>query len=155
LAAQGISVPLFVKRGYHIHYGTRDGAELKHLVIDAEIGYVLAPMPTAIRLTTGAELTQQASHPRYGQLTAAESVARKLFPLGKPLDASPWMGGRPCMPDMKPVIGAVRRLPGLWSAFGHGHQGFTLGPITGKLLSQMMDGETPEIDMHPYRVERF
>lgn len=155
LATQGVSVPLFVKRGYHMHYGTRDGAELKHWLMDAETGYLLAPMQAGIRLTTGAELAQHASAPRYQQLEAAEAVAREFFPLGERLDPEPWMGGRPCMPDMKPVIGPVRKLPGLWSAFGHGHQGFTLGPATGKLLGQMMDGETPDIDMRPYRMERF
>lgn len=155
LATQGISVPLFVKRGYHMHYATRPGAELKHWLMDAETGYLLAPMQTGIRLTTGAELAQQTDLPRYQQLEAAEAVAREFFPLGERLDAEPWMGGRPCMPDMKPVIGPVRKLQGLWSAFGHGHQGFTLGPATGRLLSQMMDGETPDIDMRPYRMERF
>ena len=65
------------------------------------------------------------------------------------------MGARPCTPDMKPVIGPAPDLPGLWLAFGHGHQGFTMGPITGRLLGQMMDGETTEVDMAPYRADRF
>lgn len=155
LAAQGITVPLFVKRGYHMHYAARPGAELKHWLMDAETGYLLAPMKAGIRLTTGAELALQSDQPHYQQLEAAEAVARTFFPLGERLDPSPWLGARPCLPDMKPIIGPARKLPGLWLAFGHGHQGFTLGPATGKLLSQMMDGETPDIDMRPYRLERF
>lgn len=155
MATQGISPPLFVKRGYHMHYGTRKGAKLNNWLIDAENGYLLAPMQAGIRLTSGAELARYDSRPCYKQLEAAEALARKLFPLGERLDPKPWMGGRPCMPDMKPVIGPVPKQPGLWAAFGHGHQGFTLGPVTGKLLSQMMDGETSEVDMTPYRVDRF
>lgn len=155
LEQQGLSVPLFVKRGYHMHYGRSGGARLRHWVMDAETGYLLAPMRAGIRLTTGAELAPQNAAPHYQQLAAAEAVARRLFPLGDRLDPSPWMGARPCTPDMKPIIGPAPDRPGLWLAFGHGHQGFTLGPITGKLLGQMMDGAPTDVDMAPYRVDRF
>ena len=155
LARQGLRVPQFVKRGYHMHYGSRDGAQLHHWIMDAETGYLLAPMRAGIRLTTGAELARQQDAPHPQQLDAAERAARRLFPLGDRLDPHPWMGARPCTPDMKPIIGPAPGLPGLWLAFGHGHQGFTLGPVTGKLLGQMMDGEDTEVDMAPYRADRF
>ncbi|WP_133490410.1 FAD-binding oxidoreductase [Alcanivorax sp. 24] len=155
LSRQGLSVPLFVKRGYHMHYGAKEQTRLRHWIMDAEIGYLLAPMRAGIRLTTGAELARHDAGPRYQQLAAAEAVARQLFPLGERLDPRPWMGARPCTPDMKPVIGPAPDLPGLWLAFGHGHQGFTLGPITGKLIARMLDGETPDVDMTPYRADRF
>ncbi|QTF91011.1 FAD-binding oxidoreductase [Halomonas sp. BM-2019] len=151
----GVSVPLFVKRGYHMHYSAEGGAALNHWVMDAEKGFLLEPMRAGIRLTTGAELADLDSPPQYRQLAAAEKVARKLFPLGKRRDSQPWKGARPCMPDMKPVIGPAPGKEGLWMAIGHGHQGFTLGPVTGKLLAQMMDGETPDVDMTPFRADRF
>ena len=155
LAQLGIKVPLFVKRGYHMHYSTEQGATLNHWVMDAEKGFLLEPMRAGIRLTTGAELADLNASPRYKQLDAAERAARSLFPLGKRRDAEPWKGARPCMPDMKPIIGPATGKRGLWLAFGHGHQGFTLGPATGELLAQMIDGETPAIDMQPFSVERF
>ncbi|MBB3140792.1 NAD(P)/FAD-dependent oxidoreductase [Halomonas organivorans] len=151
----GLSVPLFVKRGYHMHYGSADEAHLNHWVMDAEVGYLLAPMQAGIRLTTGAELERLEAPPHLAQLAAAESRARQLYPLGERLDAEPWKGARPCTPDMKPVIGPVPGQRGLWCAFGHGHQGFTLGPATGELLAQMIDGEPPSIAMEPFRVDRF
>ena len=151
----GIRVPLFVKRGYHMHYSTEQGASLNHWVMDAERGFLLEPMRAGIRLTTGAELADLNAPPKYKQLAAAERAARNLFPLGKRRDAEPWKGARPCMPDMKPVIGPAPDKDGLWLAFGHGHQGFTLGPATGELLAQMMDGEAPAIDMTPFAVDRF
>ncbi|MFP1678277.1 NAD(P)/FAD-dependent oxidoreductase [Alloalcanivorax sp. C16-2] len=155
LRQQGLQVPLFVKRGYHMHYDAQDGARLHHWIMDAETGYLLAPMRAGIRLTTGAELARQDATPHYRQLDAAEAVARRLFPLGERRDPRPWLGARPCTPDMKPIIGPAPGLPGLWLAFGHGHQGFTLGPVTGKLISQMMDGENTNVDMTPYRADRF
>jgi len=39
--------------------------------------------------------------------------------------------------------------------FGHGHQGFTLGPVTGRLLAESMVGETPAVDILPFRPDRF
>ena len=59
------------------------------------------------------------------------------------------------MPDMLPVIGKAPRHPGLWFDFGHQHHGLTLGPATGRLLAEMMTGETPFADPRPYAAERF
>jgi D-amino-acid dehydrogenase len=58
------------------------------------------------------------------------------------------------MPDMLPVIGAAPRHPGLWLHFGHGHQGFTLGPATGRLLAETMSGEVPFVPAAPFRPGR-
>ncbi|ALM52795.1 NAD(P)/FAD-dependent oxidoreductase [Halomonas huangheensis] len=150
-----LSIPLFVKRGYHMHYEHPANKRLCHWVMDAEVGYLLAPMQGGIRLTTGAELERLDAPPHVRQLAAAERTARSLFPMGERLESQPWKGARPCTPDMKPIIGPVPGQDGLWLACGHGHQGFTLGPATGKLLTQMIEGETPDVDMHPFRVDRF
>jgi D-amino-acid dehydrogenase len=70
-------------------------------------------------------------------------LARELFPLAGRLEPEPWMGCRPYLPDMVPVIGKGERHQGLWFAFGHAHHGFTLGPVTGRLLAEMMTSEEP------------
>jgi D-amino-acid dehydrogenase len=156
LKALGYRLPTFVKRGYHMHYAAPDDQRLHYSLLDAEVGYILAPMRTGIRLTTGAELERLDSPPHHEQLAAAERVARELYPaLGERLDAEPWKGARPCLPDMKPVIGPAPRHAGLWFAFGHGHQGFTLGPVTGRVIAEMMEGETPVVEMSPFRADRF
>ncbi|WP_085918522.1 NAD(P)/FAD-dependent oxidoreductase [Halomonas sp. CSM-2] len=155
LKGLGYRFPTFVKRGYHMHYATQAPARLQYWLMDAEVGYLLAPMNAGIRLTTGAELDRLESPAHEGQLSAAESAARRIFPLAERLDEAAWKGARPCLPDMKPVIGPAPRHKGLWLAFGHGHQGFTLGPATGYLLADMMEGKTPAIDMAPFRAERF
>jgi len=156
MAKLGHPVPLFVKRGYHMHYASADeNAHLNHWIMDAETGFLLEPMRAGIRLTTGAELADLEAPPRFKQLKAAEAAARRIYPLGERRDPEPWKGARPCLPDMKPIIGPAPGQEGLWLAFGHGHQGFTLGPVTGLLLSQMMAGETPEVDMAPFSATRF
>jgi D-amino-acid dehydrogenase len=151
----GYRLPLFVKRGYHMHYGTEDGAKLNQLILDAEVGYVLAPMARGIRLTTGAEFAMRDAAPTPIQLGRAERAAHELFPLGQRLDPEPWKGARPCTPDMMPIIGKAPRHEGLFVGVGHAHHGFTLGPATGELLAQAMTKEATAIDIKPFGMERF
>lgn len=148
----GHRVPMVRKRGYHRHYG--GGATLNQPVMDAGFGYVLAPMAKGLRITTGAQLTGPDAPPTPVQLGRAEAAARGLLDLGTAVEADPWFGTRPCMPDMLPVIGALNGHRGLWAHFGHGHQGFTLGPVTGRLLAERMSGETPLVDVTPFQPGR-
>ncbi|PYE29075.1 glycine/D-amino acid oxidase-like deaminating enzyme [Rhizobium sp. PP-F2F-G38] len=152
----GYRYPLAVKRGYHMHYGTQEGERLNNWVLDAEKGYFLAPMLRGIRLTTGAEFATRDAPKTPVQLARAERVARDFFPLAERRDEEPWMGARPCTPDMMPIIGKAPRHEGLWFAFGHAHHGMTLGPVTGRALAEKMTGErTTIVDLGPYRPERF
>lgn len=151
----GYDLPLGWKRGYHMHYAPREGARLAHPVLDADNGYLLAPMTRGIRLTTGAEFAQRDAPPTPVQLDQCEPLARDLFPLGERLDPQPWKGARPCLPDMLPVLGPAPRHKGLWFDFGHAHHGLTLAACSGRLLAEMMTGETPFIDPRPYRADRF
>jgi D-amino-acid dehydrogenase len=151
----GYSIPLSIKRGYHLHLAPRGNAVLHHPVLDSDLGYLLAPMNRGIRLTTGVEFARRDAPPTPIQLQRALPRAHALFPLGDPVDAKPWKGARPCLPDMLPVIGNGGRHAGLWFDFGHQHHGLTLGPATGRLLAEMMTGEAPFADPRPFAVERF
>jgi D-amino-acid dehydrogenase len=153
--ALGYELPLAVKRGYHMHYRAAGKAMLNHPVLDTERGYMLAPMQRGIRLTTGAEFALRDAIRTPVQLGRAEPVARNLFPLAERLDNEPWMGARPCTPDMMPIIGPAPRHANLWFAFGHAHHGLTLGPVTGRLIGEMIAGEKPFVDPAPYRADRF
>ena len=101
------------------------------------------------------EIARRDAPPTPFQLQRSLPRARQLFPLGEAVDAKPWVGARPCLPDMLPVIGQAPRHRGLWFDFGHQHHGLTLGPVTGRLLAEMMTGETPFADPRPYAAERF
>jgi D-amino-acid dehydrogenase len=151
----GFWIPMGGKRGYHMHYKPKGNAVLNRPILDTDNGYVLAPMTRGIRLTTGAEFASRDAPPTPVQLAKVEPAAKKLFPLDARVDDQPWMGRRPCLPDMLPAIGPVPGLRGLWADFGHHHLGFTMGPVTGRLLAEMMTGETPFTDPRPYRPERF
>jgi D-amino-acid dehydrogenase len=151
----GYRLPLFVKRGYHMHYRNDGETPLRNWVLDADVGYMLAPMDRGVRITTGAEFAPIDAAPTPVQLAKAEKAARELIALGEAVEDTPWMGARPCTPDMLPIIGKAPRHAGLWIATGHAHHGFTLGPVTGRILAEAMTGDDPVVDMAPYGVERF
>ena len=111
----GYSIPLGVKRGYHLHLAPRGNAVLHHPVLDTDLGYLLAPMNRGIRLTTGVEFARRDAPPTPVQVERALPRAHALFPLGEAIDAKPWMGARPCLPDMLPVIGKAPAMPGCGS----------------------------------------
>jgi D-amino-acid dehydrogenase len=155
LGPLGLKLPLGLKRGYHHHYRGSGNAALSRPVVDIENGYCLAPMEQGIRLTTGAEFAARDAPPTPVQFERLLPAARGLFPLGGPLEPSPWMGSRPCFPDSRPVIGPAPGQRGLWLAYGHAHWGLTLGAATGRLLAEMMTGATPFCDPAPFGAERF
>ena len=140
----GYDNPLFIKRGYHQHY--THGDSLNRPVLDAEYGYVLAPMKRGTRLTTGAEFAHFYAPATPVQLEITQQRATDWLNLGQSLHSPAWLGRRPCSVDMKPYIGAAPRHKGLWFNFGHGHQGFTLGPASGRLLAEIMTDQVKLID---------
>ena len=82
-------------------------------------------------------------------------LARALLPDLRVEPRDNWMGHRPSTPDSLPVIGRAPRFPEAFFAFGHGHLGLTLGPITGKLTAYLAAGRAPSVDGTPYAAERF
>ena len=153
LSRFGYRFPMVRKRGYHRHFS--GGARLELPVQDPTFGYVIAPMARGLRITTGAELSGRSVSATPIQLERAEAAARQLLDLGEPVEKQPWSGIRPCMPDMLPVIGPAPQHEGLWMNFGHGHQGFTLGPATGRLLAEMMSGEETFTEVGAFGAGRY
>lgn len=149
-------IPFAIKRGYHIHYRSmNDHTKLNHSICDPLSGFVLAPMRQGIRLTTGIEFARENAPAYWTQIKRAEKIARKIFPLGERKETMPWLGERPCLADMRPIIGRGPHHKGLWLNFGHAHHGLTLGAVSGKLLSQMMTGEQPLTSPDAFSLTRF
>jgi len=145
--------PMLRKRGYHRHFS--GGGRLNLPLHDPEFAYAMAPMAKGLRITSGAELMGPERSSQSRQLDRAEQAARRLVDLGTAVEAEPWSGVRPCMPDMLPVVGSAPKHKGLWMHFGHGHHGHTLGPTTGRLLAELMSGEQPFTDPSAFSPARY
>ncbi|WP_113946113.1 FAD-dependent oxidoreductase [Pseudochrobactrum asaccharolyticum] len=75
-------------------------------------------------------------------------MTRSVMQIEEPVEAEPWSGWRPCIPDMLPVVGALSKHKGLWCNFDHGHQGFTLSPTTAcTLAEQTIKGISNEVSL--------
>jgi D-amino-acid dehydrogenase len=151
----GIRLPMGVKRGYHRHFSGEGGAGLSRPVVDVDYGYLITPMRQGIRMTTGVEFAARDAPATPVQFDRLMPRAKSLFPLGSRADERTWLGARPSFPDSRPVIGPAPGQPGMWLGIGHAHWGLTLGPVTGRLIADMITGETPVVDPAPYRAERF
>jgi len=149
----GSRLMLDAERGYHVmlpHPETplnRPIALTKHSVF-------LSPMAHGMRLTTGVELGGNEAPPDY---TRARRMIGRVKASVKGLreeEQSVWLGFRPSTPSGVPYIGALPGNPDVYVAAGGGHVGMTMGPISGRIVSDLVAGRDPDIDLTPYRAER-
>jgi glycine/D-amino acid oxidase-like deaminating enzyme len=149
----GDRVPLDTERGYHVEWDMA-APKLTRPACPTTRGFYLCPMSGRLRVAGTVELgglTAPASPHRIAKLIEG---ARRIFPeLGEP--DRQWMGFRPSMPDSRPVIGPSRAGSEIIHAYGHGHIGLTLAPITARLVAALVAGREPELDISPYLPGRF
>ena len=151
----GYRIPMKWERGYHRHLAPSDGPSLNRAVHDVDGGFVMASMQAGIRITTGVEMTDRDAPPNYAQINGAIADAQKNHHLGEPVDSEHWMGRRPTLPDSLPMIGAAPRHDGLYFNFGHHHIGLSMGTGSGQIIATLLKGESPPINIVPFKPERF
>jgi len=148
----GDRVPLDTERGYHLEWDMAD-PPVSRPVCPAERGFYLCPMAGRLRVAGTVELGGLRAPPSAHRLDRLEDGARALFPhLGRP-DRT-WMGFRPSIPDSLPVIGPGRDRRVI-HAYGHGHIGLTLAPVTARAVAALLAGRAPDRDLTACRVGRF
>ncbi len=145
----GVTVPLDAERGYHLVL-PHPAASLRRPVYSFEHGFVMAPMAAGIRITGGVELASPWAAPDYRRIRRLVPLAQRLLPGLSGEVLSEWQGCRPTLVDSLPVIGPSPATPNLWLAFGHQHIGLTLGPLTGRIVADLVAGRDPGLDLSPY-----
>ncbi len=153
----GFRVPLEAERGYHhVIHGVDSG--LRRPVTNGEVGMGLTQMIDGLRIGGTVELASLAAAPNYARAGTFYRKGREMLPDLPPEGAgevSRWMGLRPSLPDHLPVIGPSPRHRNVWFAFGHQHLGLSLGARTGEVIAELIAGESPRIDLRPFRIDRF
>jgi D-amino-acid dehydrogenase len=149
----GDRVPLDTERGYHVEWDM-DRAPLLRPACPTSRGFYLCPMAGRLRAAGTVELGGLTAPPSPHRIVRLIEGARALFPhLGAP--DRDWMGFRPSMPDSLPVIGPSRAGAEVIHAYGHGHIGLTLAPITARIVADLVDGRPVGLDLAPYLPTRF
>ena len=157
-ALLGDKVPLETERGYHLMLRDPEAAP-RIPTTEADGKFVATPMLGGLRFAGTVEFAGLDAPPDWRRARVLLAQGQRMFPAlaATPDEAriSVWMGHRPSLPDSLPVLGRSRRSPDVIHAFGHGHVGMAAAPMTGKIVSDLVAGRDPGIDMAPYRAARF
>ena len=149
----GDNIPLDVERGYHVEYDMNEPL-LNRPCCSADGGFYMSPMSGRLRVVGTVELGGVSPKISMHRVNHLENGASNFFPsLGKP--SRTWLGFRPSIPDSKPVISASRKGNDIVYAFGHGHIGLTLAPVTAEIVESIITGKKPPIPIHEFSVQRF
>jgi D-hydroxyproline dehydrogenase len=151
----GLKIPLESESGHHLTLSDRVGA-LRQPVGSAERNVVMTPMTCGLRVVGFSELGGLALKPNPKRShTLKRHVSALLSDTSGMEQANDWMGFRPTLPDSLPVIGKHPRYSQVQFAFGHQHLGLTQAAITAELVADQMMGRVSDIDLTPFRVDRF
>jgi len=146
-------IPLDTERGYHVHFKDCDHL-LSRPVIFQNRGFGITPMEQGLRVVGTVEfggLDNPLSKSRVKNL-----INNAKYMMGDlPEHEDEWLGFRPTLPDYLPVIGPSKKHKNVFYCFGHHHLGWTLGPISGKIVSGMIAEENTNLDLKPYSSLRF
>ena len=149
----GENIPLDTERGYHVHFKNQDHL-ISRPVIFLDRGFGMTPMNQGLRAVGTVELGGLNNPPSKKRIEYIINCAKELLPqLGKHDDE--WLGFRPTLPDFLPILGPSLKNKNIFYAFGHQHLGWTLGAITGKIISGIVTGEKTNLDLAPYSSKRF
>ncbi len=159
LAAQaGDKVPLETERGYHIAIAAPE-ATPRHPIMPSDGKMANTVTAGALRIAGQVELAGLDAAPNWQRAKVLRDFALKTYPaLPRDLPGdrfSMWMGHRPSIADGLPVIGFASGCAGVVHAFGHSHIGLAAGPLTGRMVADLVSGKPPVIDPAPYRPSRF
>jgi D-amino-acid dehydrogenase len=153
----GLYLPMQAGKGYSMTLARpRELPRLCSILTEARVA--VTPMGGALRVggtmeLGGLDLSVNAARvrgivrsvPRYFPTFREEDFA------GEPV----WSGLRPCSPDGLPYVGATRRYPNLVVATGHAMMGLSLGPVTGMLVADLLNDDTPRLDISALAPDRY
>ncbi|MCF8485783.1 MAG: FAD-binding oxidoreductase [Rhodobacteraceae bacterium] len=151
--AAGDRIPLETERGYHIEWDMPK-PRITRPTCPTTRGFYLCPMSGRLRVAGTVELGGLTAPPSPHRIDKLIEGARTIFP-DLPDPDRTWMGFRPSLPDSLPVIGPSRGGADVIHAFGHGHIGLTLAPITARLVADLIARRAPQRDLHATRATRF
>ncbi|MDC0366321.1 FAD-binding oxidoreductase [Pelagibacteraceae bacterium] len=149
----GEKIPLDTERGYHVHFKYMDHL-ISRPVIFLDKGFGLTPMNQGLRAVGTVELGGLRNPPSKKRIDYVIKCAKELLPQLKKHNDE-WLGFRPTLPDFLPIMGPSLKNKNIIYAFGHHHLGWTLGAVTGKIVSGIVAEEKTNLDLSPYSSKRF
>lgn len=154
--AVGVKLPIYPVKGYSLTAPLEDPERApRSTVIDDRYKVAVTRLGDRLRATGFVELDEFDRRIPESRLATIRKAVESRFPGAADLDrAESWTGFRPMTPDGPPIIGQAK-LDNLYFNTGHGTFGWTLSAASAQLIGQLVDGETPAIDIAPFRPGRF
>ena len=152
----GVNLPVQPAKGYSVSYN-RTGLSIKTPLLLSEAKIGVNPVIDGVRLAGTLELTGIDSSINKKRVKAIIDSAHQYLAgdSAKFEVSNVWTGMRPVTPDGVPVIDRIPNIENLIVATGHAMLGMTMGPITGKLVSEIVVGDRPSVDLTPLKFGRF
>ncbi|WP_136658995.1 FAD-binding oxidoreductase [Nitratireductor sp. XY-223] len=150
----GERIPLETERGYNTTLPNGEFDLRTQLTFGAH-GFVVSRLSSGIRVGGAVELGGLSAPPNFQRADVLLAKAKSFLPDLVTEGGTQWMGFRPSLPDTLPVISPSRKSDNVIYAFGHGHLGLTQSAGTAMLVTDLVEGEDPSIDIHPFRADRF
>ena len=146
-------IPLDTERGYHVHFKDFDHL-ISRPVVNSNRGFGMSPMDQGLRVVGTVEFGGLENALSKNRIKNLILNAKEMLD-GLPEHKDEWLGFRPTLPDFLPVIGPSKNYENVYYSFGHHHLGWTLGAISGKIVSGMIANENTNMDLKPYSSVRF
>lgn len=150
----GDRIPLDTERGYHVEWDMAQPRLTRPSCI-TERGFYLCPMSGRLRVAGTVELGGLTLPPSPHRITKLVEGAREVFPDLPETPDRTWMGFRPSLPDSLPVIGHSKAGPEVIHAFGHGHLGVTMAPVTAAIVADLVAGREVTLPLASVSPDRF
>ena len=147
------NIPLDTERGYHIHFKDYDHL-ISRPVVFANRGFGMTPMEQGLRVVGTVEFGGLKNSLSKSRIKNLILNANDMIE-GLPEHKDEWLGFRPSLPDFLPVIGPSKNYKNGLESVGHHQLGWTLGAISGKIVSKMIAKENTNMDLSPYSSIRF
>ncbi len=150
-----LNIPIQPARGYSMTMSATKTMP-SHALILGERRIAVSPMDGVLRFTGRLEVGNYSMQPNPVWLQRIENSAREYLRLDEKLDVKEtWAGLRPTTPDGVPIIGRSPKHSNLTLATGHAMLGLSLGPGTGQVVAELLNGQEPAVSLSPMRLERF
>ena len=153
----GFKIPLMPGKGYSFLVDdTAKNMHIAALLCEAKVS--VTPMGGKIRFGGTMEIDAVNDRININRVKGIVESIPKYFPgmhPALPETKDIWYGFRPCSPDGLPYLGNSKSLQNLTVATGHGMMGISLGPATGKLVSELINGQSPSMDINPFSANRY
>jgi len=149
-----VSVKLEAERGYHVSmYNPNFTTPNPYMITDSK--FVVTPMDGMLRAAGIVEFGGLNAPASKAPIALMKKQLKKVYPKLEFDYEEFWMGRRPTTPDSLPILGEASNAPNILHAYGGQHVGLTIGPKIARIAADLASDRLPNIDLKPYKVDRF